>query len=106
MRLINVRMPGEDGISATQRVLASLSPPRVLMLTTFDLDQYVCDSLREGACGFLLKDMPGEDIVNRRSPGGQGIGLAAGPGHHPPPHPAVRRQPTRWRPRPHPSWPP
>jgi DNA-binding NarL/FixJ family response regulator len=61
--LMDVRMPGEGGISATRRILAQPAPPRVLMLTTFDLDEYVYDSLRAGASGFLLKDMPGEDIV-------------------------------------------
>ncbi len=61
--LMDVRMPGEDGIAATSRILAQAAPPRVLMLTTFDLDEYVYHSLRAGASGFLLKDMPGEDIV-------------------------------------------
>jgi DNA-binding NarL/FixJ family response regulator len=61
--LMDVRMPGEDGITATRRILARPGPARVLMLTTFDLDEYVYDALSAGASGFLLKDMPGEDIV-------------------------------------------
>lgn len=61
--LMDVRMPGEDGIAATRRILAEPGPARVLMLTTFDLDDYVYDALSAGASGFLLKDMPGEDIV-------------------------------------------
>jgi DNA-binding NarL/FixJ family response regulator len=61
--LMDVRMPGGDGISATAGILAQPAPPRVLILTTFDLDEYVYDALRAGASGFLLKDMPGEEIV-------------------------------------------
>jgi len=61
--LMDVRMSGEDGISATRRILAQPAPTRVLMLTTFDLDEYVYDALSAGASGFLLKDMPGEEIV-------------------------------------------
>jgi len=61
--LMDVRMPGEDGISAARRILAQPDPARILMLTTFDLDEYVYDALSAGASGFLLKDMPGEDIV-------------------------------------------
>lgn len=61
--LLDVRMPGEDGIAATRRILAEGIPVRVLILTTFDLDEYVYEALRVGASGFLLKDMAGEDIV-------------------------------------------
>src|SRR5580658_6423402 len=51
--LMAARLPGEDGISATRRILAQPDPARVLMLTTFDLDQYVYDALSAGASGFL-----------------------------------------------------
>jgi DNA-binding NarL/FixJ family response regulator len=63
--LMDIRMPGIDGIEATRRVLAAeLSPaPRVLILTTFDLNEYVYDALRAGASGFLLKDVPPEQLV-------------------------------------------
>ena len=61
--LIDVRMPGEDGIAAAKRILSRSATTRVLMLTTFDLDEYVYEALRAGASGFLLKDMSGEDIV-------------------------------------------
>jgi DNA-binding NarL/FixJ family response regulator len=56
--LMDVRMPVVDGIEATRTVTATANPPRVLVLTTFDLDEVVYDALRAGASGFLLKDAP------------------------------------------------
>lgn len=54
--LMDVRMPHMDGLEATRQLLALPHPPKVVMLTTFDLDQYVYDGLAAGAVGFLLKD--------------------------------------------------
>jgi DNA-binding NarL/FixJ family response regulator len=61
--LMDIRMPGRDGIEATRALLAEPEPPKVLMLTTFDLDEYVHACLRAGASGFLLKDTQPADIV-------------------------------------------
>jgi DNA-binding NarL/FixJ family response regulator len=61
--LVDVRMPGVDGIEATRRITASGASCRVLMLTTFDLDEYVYDAFRAGASGFLLKNVAPEDLV-------------------------------------------
>jgi DNA-binding NarL/FixJ family response regulator len=63
--LMDIRMPRMDGIEATARLTASAidPPPRVLVLTTFDLDEYVFGALRAGAAGFLLKDAPRERLV-------------------------------------------
>jgi DNA-binding NarL/FixJ family response regulator len=61
--LMDVRMPLMDGIEATRRLLAGSDPPRVLMLTTFDLNEYVYEALRAGASGFLLKDVPRDELA-------------------------------------------
>ena len=76
--VMDIRMPGMDGLTATARILGSADPvaphvvprigppggPRVLILTTFDLDEYVYEALARGASGFLLKDAPARDLIN------------------------------------------
>jgi DNA-binding NarL/FixJ family response regulator len=65
--LMDIRMPNLDGVEATARITSDPSagkPPKVLILTTFDLDEYVFAALRAGASGFLLKDTPAEDLVD------------------------------------------
>jgi DNA-binding NarL/FixJ family response regulator len=62
--LMDVRMPGMDGIEATRRITALPEAPRVLVLTTFDLDEYVFAAVEAGASGFLLKDVAPEDLVH------------------------------------------
>ena len=78
--LMDIRMPEMDGIEAT-RLITSRSVegegPRVLMLTTFDLDEYVYDALRAGASGFLLKDVPAEQLVDGIRVVAQGDALLA-----------------------------
>ena len=61
--LMDVRMPGMDGLAAAERITRSADPPKVVMLTTFDLDEYVHAALRAGAVGFLLKDTPPRDLA-------------------------------------------
>ena len=62
--LMDVRMPVMDGLEATRRLLTPGAAVRVLILTTFDLDDYVYEALRAGASGFLLKDAPAADLVH------------------------------------------
>ena len=72
--LMDVRMPSLDGIEATRQIIdGTEDAPRVLVLTTFDLDEYVYEALRAGASGFLLKDAPEEQLVS-------GIRIVAGGG--------------------------
>lgn len=61
--LMDVRMPVLDGIEATREITSLLDPPRVLILTTFELDEYVFNALQAGASGFLLKRTPPEQLI-------------------------------------------
>jgi DNA-binding NarL/FixJ family response regulator len=62
--LMDIRMPRLDGIAATQSITSALPGTRVLILTTYDLDEYVFDALRAGACGFLLKDVRAAQLAD------------------------------------------
>ena len=62
--LMDIRMPVLDGIAATRRLVDAGVPTKVLVLTTFDLDEYVFEALRAGASGFLLKDAPAEELAS------------------------------------------
>ncbi len=62
--LMDVRMPHTDGVEATRRIVSAGSPSRVIILTTFDLDEYAYAALRAGASGFLLKDAPPPDLIS------------------------------------------
>ena len=90
--LMDIRMPGVDGIEATRRLTRAGSRSRVLMLTTFDLDEHVYDSFRAGASGFLLKNAPPSNwsrpsaqsrqvtpCSRRRSPAGSSRSTCPGP---------------------------
>ncbi|WP_369381619.1 response regulator [Streptomyces sp. cg36] len=77
--LMDIRMPGMSGIAATERILADAEDPapRILILTTFDLDEYVYSALRAGASGFLLKDSGPERLLNAVAAVGGGDTLFA-----------------------------
>jgi DNA-binding NarL/FixJ family response regulator len=61
--LMDLRMPGVDGLTAIERIAVMADPPAVVVLTTFDADQYVLRALRAGAAGFLVKSTPPEDLI-------------------------------------------
>jgi DNA-binding NarL/FixJ family response regulator len=61
--LMDIRMPGLDGLAATRRIIAANDSARILILTTFGLDEYVYEALRAGASGFVLKDDPPEQLI-------------------------------------------
>jgi DNA-binding NarL/FixJ family response regulator len=73
--VLDVRMPQLDGIAATARMLEQPSPPKVLVVTTFDLDQYVYGALKAGASGFFVKDEPPERLVDAVRTVARGEGL-------------------------------
>jgi DNA-binding NarL/FixJ family response regulator len=62
--LMDVRMPGTDGVEATRQIVASGAESRIIILTTFDIDEYAYAALRAGASGFLLKDAPTADLLS------------------------------------------
>ena len=75
--VMDIRMPELDGIAATRAILSDPDAPRVIVLTTFDLDEYVFKALRAGASGFLLKDGPAEELVEAIRVVAAGEGLLA-----------------------------
>lgn len=75
--LMDVRMPIMDGLEATRQILAASDAPRVVMLTTFDIDDYVYTALRLGASGFLLKDAPPADLISAVRIAAEGNALLA-----------------------------
>jgi DNA-binding NarL/FixJ family response regulator len=75
--LMDIRMPRLDGIEATHAIIKAVPDVRVLILTTYDLDEYVYDALRAGASGFLLKDVPADRLVDAVRTVADGGGLLA-----------------------------
>ena len=88
--LMDIRMPRVDGLTATRQVLAAPQPPRVLVLTTFDRNEWVYQALRAGASGFLLKDVRASQLTDAIRTVAAGESLLA-PVHHHPAHRGVRQ---------------
>ena len=86
---MDVRMPVLDGLQATRAITAMAGAPKVLVLTTFDLDDYVYEALRSGASGFLLKDASAGELADGGA-AGRGRRRAAVPRRDPAPHRRVR----------------
>ncbi|HSR92111.1 MAG TPA: response regulator transcription factor [Gemmatimonadales bacterium] len=75
--LMDVRMPNVNGLEATRKIMAAEPAPRVVILTTFDLDEYVFEALKLGACGFLLKDTGADELVRAVRVAARGEALLA-----------------------------
>jgi DNA-binding NarL/FixJ family response regulator len=73
--LMDVRMPRVDGLTATQRIRSRPDPPHIIILTTFNIDEYVLEALRGGASGFLLKDTPAQEIIGAIKAVADGAGM-------------------------------
>ena len=93
--LMDIRMPGMDGLSATELLREREDAPEVIVLTTFDADDYVLRALRAGASGFLLKDTPPADIVRAIRAVAAGRADALADGHSPTDRPCDRERGRR-----------
>lgn len=91
--LMDVRMPRIDGIETTRRIIAGGLPTRVIMLTTFDVDEHIYDALRAGTSRFLLKDVAGAQIMAAVERAAQAGGHAGGRSRHGAPGLGLRRTP-------------
>ena len=95
---MDIRMPGLDGLAATRRILTEpdVPPCKVVILTTFDVDEHVYEALRAGASGFLLKDVPADQLAHAIRVAAAGEALLA-PVGHPPADRGLHRAPGQRR---------
>lgn len=73
--LMDIRMPGLDGLTATRQLMAQESPPRVVILTTFSDDEYITEAVAAGAAGFMLKDAPPEELMRALRAAADGMAM-------------------------------